>query len=255
MIGDFIVSLASYSKRIDTLHICLESIFSQTLMPKKIILYFDNTVSPSDVPEKVLSYVKKGLEIKFVSNDIASHNKYFYTFQEYPNDIVITVDDDIIYDENTFLNLMQTHMKYPKCVCSSRVTYIKFDESNNVTSYNDWISKYDKIIYPSKQLIAIGVGGILYPPHIFTKEVFNKEAIVKLALTADDIWLKIMQLINDIYVVWTGQSPYPHQIPNTMENSLWRNINKYKNDDYIKKLINYYNLDLYKLIEKTEENI
>lgn len=36
MIGDFIVSLASYSKRIGTLHICLESIFSQILMPKKL---------------------------------------------------------------------------------------------------------------------------------------------------------------------------------------------------------------------------
>lgn len=118
MVGNFIVSLASYSKRINTLHICLESIFSQTLMPKKIILYFDSSVEPNKVPKEVFSYVKKGLEIVYVSNDIASHNKYYYTFRNFPDDIVITVDDDVIYDKNTFLNLFQTHQNYPNAVCA-----------------------------------------------------------------------------------------------------------------------------------------
>ena len=35
----FIVSMASYSKRIETIHICLDSLFSQTRKPQKIILY------------------------------------------------------------------------------------------------------------------------------------------------------------------------------------------------------------------------
>ena len=111
-----------------------------------------------------------------------------------------------------------------------------------------FFSEYDKLIYPSKRLVAVGVGGILYPPNIFTDEVFNKEAIRNLALTADDIWLKIMQLMNNIPVVWTGQVPqHPPQIPNTMENSLWRNINKYKNDEYLKNLIEFYNIDIFSL--------
>ena len=76
MIGNFIVSLASYSKRINTLHICLESIFSQTLMPKKIILYLDNSVQPDMIPIEIFSFIDKGLEVFFVSDDIASHNKY-----------------------------------------------------------------------------------------------------------------------------------------------------------------------------------
>ena len=113
MIGNFIVSLASHSKRINTLHICLESIFSQTLMPKKIILYLDNSVQPDMIPIEIFSFIDKGLEVFFVSDDIASHNKYYYTFKKYPNDIVITVDDDVIYDKCTFYNLMQTHLKYP----------------------------------------------------------------------------------------------------------------------------------------------
>ncbi len=253
MIGNFIVSLASYSKRINTLHICLESIFSQTLMPKKIILYLDNSVQPDMIPIEIFSFIDKGLEVFFVSDDIASHNKYYYTFKKYPNDIVITVDDDVIYDKCTFYNLMQTHLKYPNSVCATRVTYMMFDNAHNIASYNNWISEYDKLICPSKRLVAVGVGGILYPPHIFSDEVFDKNKIISLALTADDIWLKFMELKNNIYVVWSGQLPqHPQQIPNTQDVGLWLNINKHKNDEYVQNLETYYNIDLFSLITEGE---
>lgn len=253
MNGDFIVSLASYSKRINTLHICLESIFSQTLMPQKIILYLDNSVQSDALPIEISSFIDKGLDIVFVNDTIASHNKYYYTLKKYPDNIVITVDDDVIYDKYTFYNLMQTHQKYPHSVCATRVTYITFDGNDKVNSYNKWISEYDKILYPSKRLIAVGVGGILYPPHIFPDEVFNKTNIKNLALTADDIWLKIMELKNNIPVVWSGQLPqHPRQIPNTKDVGLWRTINKYKNDEYIQKLVTAYDIDLFSLITEGE---
>lgn len=248
MIGNFIVSLASYSKRINTLHICLNSIFSQTLMPKKVILYLDTSVHPDTVPAEILAFINKGLEIVYVSSVLASHNKYYYTLRKFPNDIIITVDDDVIYDKCTFHNLMKTHLKYPHSVCATRVTYMLFRDNNQIDSYNNWISEYDKLLYPSKRLVAVGVGGILYPPHIFPDEVFDKNKIINLALTADDIWLKIMELKNDILVVWSGQIPqHPQQIPNTREVGLWRNINKYKNDEYIQNLIDFYNIDLFSL--------
>ncbi len=253
MVGDFIVSLASYSKRISTLHICLESIFSQTLLPKRILLYLDNSVLPNDIPAEVLEFVEKGLEIIFVSNDIVSHNKYYYTFKDFPDEVVITVDDDVIYDRCTFCNLFKTYQKYPNCVCATRVTYMMFDENNVIEPYNKWISEYDQLLYPSKKLVAVGVGGILYPPHIFSDEIFDKNKIMQLALTADDIWLKIMQLKNNISVVWTGQFPqHPMTIPGTRDMGLWHNINKYKNDEYIHNLVDYYNLNLFSLVTEEE---
>lgn len=253
MVGNFIVSLASYSKRIHTLHICLESIFSQILMPKKVFLYLDSSVTPKEVPKEVMKYVKMGLKISFVSNEIASHNKYYYTFQQFPDDVIITVDDDVIYDKHTFYNLFETHKKYPGSVCATRVTYMMFDDQHRIMPYNDWLSEYDQLHHPSKRLLAVGVGGILYPPHIFIEEAFDKVQIMRLALTADDLWLKIMQLKNNISVVWTGQIPqHPTPIPNTRNVGLWRNINKYKNDEYIKNLVFEYNLNLFSLVTEEE---
>lgn len=251
MIGNFIVSLASYSKRISTLHICLESIFSQTLLPQKVLLYLDDSITFNKIPKEVTAYISKGLEIIRVSNDIASHNKYYYTLQNFPNDIIITVDDDVIYDKYTFDNLYCTHQKFPNAVCATKVTYMTFNNDETIKSYNDWISEYDQLYIPSKQLLAVGVGGILYPPHIFSKATFDKKLILQLAPTADDLWLKIMQLQKNVPVVWTGQLPqHPKQISGTKEVGLWRTINKYKNNEYIQKLINYYGLNLFSLVSE-----
>lgn len=171
----------------------------------------------------------------------------------FPDKVVVTVDDDVIYDKYTFYNLFHTHKKYPNAVCATRVSCMMFDSCGAIMPYNSWVSEYEQLRCPAKRLLAVGVGGVLYPPHIFTEETFNKELIIRLALTADDLWLKIMQLKNNISVVWTGQLPqHPTPIPGTRDVGLWHNVNKYKNDEYIERLVKYFNLNLFSLV--TEED-
>ncbi len=50
-------------------------------------------------------------------------------------------------------------------------------------------------------LFAVGCGGILYPPHMFSTEVFHVDHIKKYCKYADDVWLKVMELISGISVV------------------------------------------------------
>jgi hypothetical protein len=50
-----------------------------------------------------------------------------------------------------------------------------------------------------------GVGGILYPPKCFYKDITNRELFMKLAPQADDIWLWAMAIINEKFV---DESPY-----------------------------------------------
>jgi hypothetical protein len=76
--------------------------------------------------------------------------------------------------------------------------------------YNDW----DWCIEPKEyfshhQLESIfptGVGGILYPPGCFYKDILNKDLFTKLAPFADDIWFWAMAIINKD--VFGDESPY-----------------------------------------------
>lgn len=241
---DFIICLASYEKRINTIHLCLESLFNQTVKPKKIILYLDDSVK--NLPKEINQFCRKGLIIIRVSSILKSHNKYYYSFKKYSKYVIITVDDDCIYEKDLCYHLMNSYKKYPNCVSASRVHYIMFDKENEIMPYQNWIFECNKISSPSMKLFATGVGGVLYPPKLMPKETFNVKNIIALSLGADDIWLKFMQIINHIPVVWSGQNPqHPIPIEGTKEVGLYI-TNKIKNDQYIQKLANYYNIDLYK---------
>lgn len=243
----FIVSLASYYKRIQTLHVCLNSLFSQTLKPKKIILYLDDTVNMSTLPKQIYQYVNDGLEIIQVSSELKSHNKYFYSLKEYSDSVVITVDDDVVYDRNLFSILINSYLRFPCAISAARVHYIMFEENGRIQPYQNWIFEYNKILTPSMRLFATGVGGILYPPNVMPQETFDSSELMALSLGADDIWLKFIQIRYGIPVVWSGQiEQHPPQIEGTKELGLYK-INRFMNDFYINNLINYFNIDLHGL--------
>ena len=159
--------------------------------------------------------------------------------QEFSEEIVITVDDDLIYDRNLIRDLHETHKKYPKCVCARRVNLITKDSSGNAKKYNDWEWECRKVTEPSLSLLATGCGGVLYPPHLLPKETFDIESIKAHCLNTDDIWLKFMEMKNKIPVVWTNSKVvHPLSVRNSQESGLLQTNTKgeNRNDTNIKAM-------------------
>ena len=40
--------------------------------------------------------------------------------QEFPDDIIVTVDDDVIYYKEMLSELYKTYLKFPKCIVTGR---------------------------------------------------------------------------------------------------------------------------------------
>ena len=94
-----IVSLTSFPERMYDLHFCLYSLLTQTLKPDEVILWLAAEEFPNkeaDLPQKVLQLKDNGLTIKWCEN-IGSYKKLIPTIREYPNDIIVSADDDIFY--------------------------------------------------------------------------------------------------------------------------------------------------------------
>lgn len=238
---NIIVSLASYEKRFPTLHLCLKTIINQSIKPDKFLLYLDH--SYKTIPHQILEFQEKGMEICIAETDLKSHNKYFYAIQRYPDDILITLDDDVLYPNNLISNLLQTYRKYPFAVSAGRVHKMRFDANGYNMPYDTWEKEAALYNKPSMDLLATGVGGILYPPHCMDKRLFDKEKIQRLCLYGDDIWLKVMQLLKGTPVVAIQQEKqHPPIIGNTQQCGL-HIINKkqHRNDLYIKNVFHEYN--------------
>jgi len=251
-----VVSLTSFPARFDTLHFALKSILTQNMKPDVIFLCLakDEVKDESELPQSVLELKKYGLHIFFADDNLKPHNKYFYVMKHYPNSLIITVDDDNMYDKNLISDLYASYIKYPAAVSAMRVHKIVKNENNNVLPYNKWHYEYKKEKKPSFNLLATGVGGVLYPCGILPPETFDAKKIRELCLNADDIWLKFMELKNNIPVVWVkGRRVHPLNIKKAQKITLQKNNYHGKlNDKYLNDLQDFYKINISSYLGENE---
>lgn len=185
-----IVSLTSFPGRIETIWICLESLLRQTYKPDKLILWLADSQFPDrKIPDSLCRLQDKGLTIEWRDN-LRAHTKYHYAMQEYPDDIIITVDDDSYYPPTLIENLIKMHNQYPGYICSNRCHLMKYYKSGELKPYRKWLHNFSPNgTIESDSLFFTGVGGVLYPPHCMPTILFNFDVVKDICLFADDVWL------------------------------------------------------------------
>ncbi|MCL1989898.1 MAG: phosphotransferase [Defluviitaleaceae bacterium] len=207
-----VVSLTSYPERISNIHLTIETLMNQSKKADRLLLYLSKDQFPQlekDLTPELLDQANRGLAIKWVDDDLKPHKKYYYAMQAFPDDLIITVDDDVLYDEKLIDVLYQSYLKFPHMVSATRAHLMTFNEVNGkkeVAPYKYWLKDYELIReQPSMKLIPIGIGGVLYPPGIMHEELLNAEAIKRTCLKADDLWLKMMQVMVNTPTVVTKE--------------------------------------------------
>jgi len=183
--GTLIVSLTSYSARFRYLTPTLKSLLSQSIKPDKVILFVSKQDYAS-LPKSVLKLQDHGLEIE-TCVDIGSYTKIIPALKRYPGTFIATADDDIIYGEK-WLEAMALAYSEPKEIVFHRGHFITVDGSNTLPPYSKWNMGGAKCI-KSKLNFPTGVGGVLYPPRVFDQRVLDEEMFLRIAPTADDLWL------------------------------------------------------------------
>lgn len=193
-----IFSLTSFPQRISIVPKTIETLLAQTIKADEIVLWLANEQFPNkenDLPQKLLDLKEYGLSIKWCS-DMRSYKKLIPSLKEYPDDIIITFDDDIYYPKNTVELLYNEYLKNPNYIYSNRVRrfYLKNNKLFSQTSAQmHWI-KNNQPNYLNK---ITGCGGVLYPPNCLNQEVFNKKAFSEIIPTQDDVWFWAMAILNN----------------------------------------------------------
>ena len=239
-----IVSLTTYPKRIGLIPQVLESLYEQTRMPDEIVLWLAPEQFPErekELPERLVELSEQGkLTIRWC-DDLKAHKKYFFAMQEYPEDLIVTVDDDLTYSPDTLAVLYNSYLLYPDAVSTVRAHLMVLDENRQILPYLSWIQETDACIHePSMQLMATGGAGVLYPPHLFRKEFFDQQAIMENSPYADDLWLKAMQLASEVPVVVARPHEQLRYIPDSQEEALYLiNVRQDQNDVQLKNIIQW----------------
>src|SRR5574344_421309 len=182
-----IVSLTTFPARINIVYKTISTLLQQTLKPDEVVLWLAEEQFPNkELPENLTRLQQFGLSIKWCE-DIRSFKKLIPSLKEFPEDIIVTVDDDNYYDKNLLKYLYSSYLKNPKCIQARQAFRVK-EYKNKKLSIKSRSYIYDKTYLPSFLNEPVGCGGVLYPPHCLHQNVLNKEEFMQVIPTNDDIW-------------------------------------------------------------------
>lgn len=254
--SDVVVSLTSHKRRVlDSAPYAIYSMFTQTVLPNRIVLFINKEHWTNDnLPPIIKRLMISGLEVEFCE-DVRSHTKLIPALQKFPDNPIITIDDDIYYNEKTNEELLNAYkLNDKKTVICHQGCYPQ-KRNGKFLPYSDWeTSKYkgrDKT-KTSLTVSAYGVSGVIYPPKVFPEEVFNKDVFLKIAPHTDDIWFWIMQYKNEIKVEIVENSSQEENIsvnyaeyinPDGSLALYFENCFNGRNDIELKALLEYYGIE------------
>lgn len=240
-----VISLTTYSHRIKTVHITIESLGEQSVKASEIILWLDEEeFSEETLPGFIKRQMARGLKVKFCKN-YRSYKKIIPLLIDGTDKDIITVDDDIIYPPYLVDNFISEAKKSPDKILCNRARKIAVLDGN-LLSYSSW--EYQKKPAALNNLIPIGVGGVFYPKGSFYKDILREDVFEKLAPNADDLWLKIMTHKNSKHSKLITREEHWNEdfisINRTQNIALnLDNVMNKKNDDQVKNLIEFYKID------------
>ena len=235
-----IVTLTSYGARLTTVHLAIESLLSQTVKPDRIVLWQSHPIEA--LPDTVTVLQRRGLEICRV-DDLGPVTKVLYALRDYPQAIVVTVDDDIIYPRGWLGGLLDGHQRWPGAIVCYRAHQMTWEGPGRIAPYHSWQYESPGVQGPSLMLFPTGVTGVLYPPQSLHPDVLDIAVNQALSRTNDDIWLKAMSLRQETPCVKVASfSRDFYTIRGTQDGALWRTNTAQANDVQLYAVFDRYGL-------------
>ena len=204
-----IVSLTTFPARINQVHLTINTLLRQETKPDRVILWLAESQFPSkenNLPETLLRLKDLGLEIKWCE-DIRSYKKLVPSLREFPNDIIVTADDDMYYKEDWLKGLYKAYLKNPDRIYTRRGCRIKI-ENDEIKVIRPRSYNFNYNFPVDFNNLLMGGAGTLYPPHSLHNDIFNIEKIKTLIPTHDDIYFWVMGLLNNKEVEVVGGFDY-----------------------------------------------
>lgn len=272
-----IVSLTSYKPRINDVKYTIYSLLIQSCPPDRLILWLDEDSFPQrekNLPQDLLELRDFGLTIDWCEN-LRSYKKLIPALKKFPDDIIVTADDDIFYRPNWLKILYEEHLKYSDCVIAHRAHRVRLDTRGNLFPYHLWhfeikvfntppsrsvmaISSRARAEYFTQRNFPTSGAGALFKKNFFHDDVLRRDLFTELAPLADDIWFWAMTVLNDtkIKIPDAAQSNLIYVDIDTQTNGetlFSKNIGEGKNDVQLRRIIEYYPTLLEKLIRESAE--
>jgi len=199
-----VVSMTSFPAAIPYAVQAVRSILNGSVLPDKLILYLTfSQFAEGGIPESLRSLSEESpiFEIRNYDRDIRSYRKLIPALIDFPDAIIVTVDDDVAYHRHMLRDLLNLHAQLPDAVLAHRVKRIELGAPYRSWRKYRWYDFLFRRIHRSFLNLQTGVGGVLYPPRSLKREMLDVDLFSAIAPSTDDIWFWAAAAANGFCVV------------------------------------------------------
>ena len=236
-----IINLTSYPPRFNKIHLTIKTLLAQSYKADKLILWIAHK-DKEQLPEAIIKLERKyqNFEIRFC-DDLRSYKKIIPALLAFPNEILITADDDVYYSHNWLKTLIANWNGNNNQIVAYRTHKVALNDDGTAKPYNGWqhccSNTSNCVLFPT------GSAGILYPSGSLNSAVTDHKTFMDICQTADDVWLFWMGQLNNTTIKKTQQNFNIVNWPGTNDSGLAQsNVLNNQNDIQIKALENKYGL-------------
>lgn len=239
--------MTSYGERLKQLHNYLGWVQQ---VPYLFNLYVDKNAEITPELQSFFNNTQKAVLHKV--DDIGPLTKSYYSLQEFPNDIVFLIDDDVHYTAY-WINFaidsyLANHKDFGDCIIGLVCRKLIYNENGDLelmqfgkdqTDYQKSFGYLTGHGLPHEKsfrhVVLSGAPGSFLNIHQVHKDFFNVDLYKKVALSHDEIWNWAQTTrIGYKHVGLHSARIAPPSLPNTQENSLYA---LYNNMEHERKII------------------
>lgn len=195
-----ILSMTTIPKRKERLTDNLPAILGQTFKFDKLIINIDDNLSDEDYAwYDELAKKDDRIEINKAEAKWRSCNKLLPTLKKYPEDVIITLDDDIYYPKNTIKLLVEWYERNPDCIITHEINPIVINDDEDYVSY---LNTYD-VMLMQKEWGKYFSNCCLFPPHTFDgTDLYDYDKMMECTNgTHDELWFWTQSTINGVQCI------------------------------------------------------
>lgn len=199
-----IVSLTSFPAAIGYAARAVRSILRGSVLPDRVVLYLTfSQFGESGVPREILDLVRENplFEVRNYDRDIRSYRKLIPALHDFPEAVIVTVDDDVDYGRHFLRDLLRLHEQCPDAVLAHRAKRMRPGLPYRRWKKYRWYHFLFKRIHRGFLNLQTGAGGVLYPAHCLKTEMMDEELFTRIAPTTDDIWFWAAATANGVPVI------------------------------------------------------
>ena len=189
------------------LHWVIRSLLAQQPRAEKVVLWL-NDKDNANLPNGLAQLQSERFEIHY-HPDTDSYRKLLPSLQAWPDKIVVTCDDDMLYPTNWLNNLYQQHLRTPNSVVAHAGRLLRRSQGQ-LLPYRQW--PFVKQGHNVAELLPIGFAGVLYPVGVFSSQMFDRQIYQQLCPKADDLWFKAQAYLQGVSSQ-TTDTPWVKPLP------------------------------------------